>query len=221
MENIIILILFTYPGAIADFYYNRFTDGLRINQQPDEYIRIARDFFLSVFITAASMGIFCPITGTRFAIAKVAERLMTGIELLIYIPISFALAWITAKCWAWLGETMVKRENKKSKKEGKATDDIHEKTWAAMMDDSSIPFNDSVYVVRDRGQIIAAGLVDFGTKDPEKNPWVVLRQSSFVEEEMGREDSMLGQKVASCVNLQNGITVDIYDGKAIREYTDE
>jgi len=47
MEEIIILILFTYPGAMADYFHKLMIRGKQYDNDPDEHFRIARDFFLS------------------------------------------------------------------------------------------------------------------------------------------------------------------------------
>ena len=224
MENIVILILFTYPGIMADYIHDRMTKGKAYNTPTEEPFRTARDFFISAMITVAGMGIFSLVTGEPFSLNGIRTALQSGSRLAVYLPMTLALAAIAAVIWYGADRIRLKAGNSARRKTDRPTIGETESVWTSMMTDRNIPFNEAVLAIYKDRQLIKAGVAYNVSDDYGKDPWAVLYYSDMIEGELARpmkERAMLFSPQYSFVNIENGITVDVYDGKEIKDYIRE
>ena len=112
MEEIIILILFTYPGAIADYFHKLMIRGKQYDNEMEEHFRIARDFFLSAIITLMTMILFCRIRNVQFTLQAVADALQKGKNLWIYAPMSLFVSLAVSWVWMQLNKAVLRKVNK-------------------------------------------------------------------------------------------------------------
>lgn len=225
MQDIIILILFTYPGAMADYFHSRWTKGKEYADKTEEYFRIARDFFISALITVASVTVYCAVSGTAFSLGAVAGKLGELSELIAYLPISLVLSWMTAFLWKISDRVLFRLRNKRLKKEGKPELGEISHVWQSLLTDPEIPTTNSVFAVYDRnGKLIRAGAVHEATTEPEADPWVTLKFMEWAEEELElpyEERELIGSPYVSCVNINNGMYIDVHDGDKLYKAVDE
>ena len=221
MQEIIILILFTYPGAMADYFHSLMASGKQWDNTPDEHFRIARDFFLSAMITLASMAVFCMIRKAEFSLTGVTEALQEGKGLWIYAAISFLIALLTAAAWSAGNRGFLKASNRCRASRGTATIDETKRVWESMMNDPEIPFNKCVMAIYQGNQLIKAGIPHNVSNDVKSDPWAILTWTETAMQDLQRpadERSLLINPDYSFVNLENSMTVDIYEGTKFRDF---
>ena len=221
MENIIILILFTYPGIMADYFHGLMVRGKQYEKRPEEAIRAARDFFLSAVITVAGMGIFSLITGTGFSLGGIRAALQSGRNLAIYLPISLMLALGAAWIWYAGNRILFWSRNQLRSNQGKSTLGESKSVWKSIFDDPYIDYNNSAFAIYQDGKLIRAGLPIDVSDDMQNDPWAILTWTETARMDLERpteERTLLINPVASCVNIGNGVTVDIYDGGLMRKF---
>ena len=221
MENIIILILFTYPGIMSDYFHGLMVKGKQYEKKTEEPIRAARDFFISAVITVAGMGVFSLITRTAFSLSGIRDALQSGRNLAIYLPISLTLALLAALIWYSGNRILFWSRNKLRSNQGKPTIDESKSVWASMMKDKNIPFANAVLAFYKDGKLIRAGVAYNVSDDYRNDPWAILYHMETIEEELAREiagRAMLFHPSHSFVNFESGMVVDIYDGEEIKAY---
>jgi len=221
MEEIIILILFTYPGAMADYFHKLMIRGKQYDNDPDEHFRIARDFFLSALITLITMLFFCGIRRIDFTLSIVMKELQKGENLWVYGAFSLIAAFVISGVWVVGNKAYLQVTNRGRASRGTATLDETKNVWASMMTDPEIPFRTCALAVYQDGKLIRAGLAHNVSDDYKNDPWAVLTYSDTAKADLERpleERSILISPEYSFVNIENGIAVDIYDGSRFREF---
>lgn len=221
MENIIILILFTYPGAMADFIHSRIVSGKQYDHKPEEYFRVARDFFLSALISMASIWAYCGITGQKFGISTAVERLKADESIILFMGITIIGAALAAMIWAMWDSGKFGIRNGIRAKSGKTTFAREKSVWKTLMTDADIPFNKCVLAFYQDGKLIRAGIPHTVSDDYEKDPWAILMWTETARMDLERpeeERSLLISPTHSFVNFENGISMDVYDGSAFYDF---
>lgn len=221
MENIIIMILFTYPGAMADFIHSRIVEGTQYDHKPEEYFRIARDFFLSAVISIASLWAYCAITGQQFGISAAAEKLRTDDSVWLFAGITIIGAILAAAIWAALDNGKFSLRNTIRQKAGKTTYAKRKSVWESLMTEKDIPFNNCVLAFYQDGKLIKAGMPHTVSDDYKNDPWAILMwpETARMELEKPEGDRTLLRSVShTFVNFESGITVDVYDATLFRDF---
>lgn len=221
MENIIILILFTYPGIMADFIHSRLSQKTVHDRKPEEYFKVARDFFLSALISVVSIKIYCMITDSEFSISTAVERFGKDESIWGFGLITIIVAVAAALIWELLDFCLLKIKNNLRKSQGKSTTDRIKSVWTSMFDDPELNYDESALAIYQNGQLIRAGLSYNVSDDYQNDPWATLIYTETVEAELSKEKkdrTMLIDPTASLINIENGIRVDIYNAKELKEY---
>ena len=224
MEGIIIMILFTYPGAVADYLHGVMIRGKQYDKPAEGYFRTARDFFLSAIITLAAMAVFCPLRGVPFTLDGAAEALRSGKGLWIFAALTLIGAAIAAGIWTAGNHLAFAAWNKGRVKAGKWTMGETKSTWATMMNDKSIPFDNCALAFYKDGKLIKAGLAYEVSNDYQNDPWAILTWTGTAMEDLERpenERSLLINPDHTFVNFENGMHVDVYDGTRFRKFISE
>lgn len=221
MENIIILILFTYPGIMADFIHSRLSQKTVHDRKPEEYFKVARDFFLSALISVVSIKIYCMITDSEFSISTAVERFGKDESIWGFGLITIVVAVAAALIWKLLDDCTLWIRNKIREKQGKSTTDKIKSVWESMFDDEELKFDESAMAIYQNGQLIRAGLSYNVSNDYQNDPWATLIYTETVEEELRKEKkdrTMLIDPTASLINIENGVRVDLYNAKKLKDY---
>lgn len=221
MENIIILILFTYPGAVADYLHSIMIRGKQYDKPAEGYFRTARDFFLSAVITLAVMAVFCPMRGVPFTLDGAAEAMRSGKGLWIFAALTLIGAVVTAFLWTKGNHWRLKVWNHQRARAGKWTMDENKSVWASMMKDKQIPFNNCALAFYKDGKLIKAGIPYQVSDDFQNDPWAILTWTGTAMEDLERpegERSLLINPDHTFVNFGNGVHVDVYDGTEFRKF---
>ena len=221
MESIIILILFTYPGAAADYLHGIMVQGKQYDKETDAFFRTARDFFLSAVITLSVMAVFCPMRNVPFTLAGAAEALNSGKGLWIFAAMSMIGAAAAAALWTAGNHFALKVSNRHRAKSGKWTMSEIQSVWSSMMTEKDIPFENCALAFYKDGKLLKAGLAHTVSDDYRNDPWAILTWTGTAMADLERpenERSLLINPDHTFINFQNGIHVDVYDGTKFREF---
>ena len=224
MESIIILILFTYPGAAADYLHSIMIRGKQYDKPAEGYFRTARDFFLSAIITLVAMALFCPMRSVPFTLDGAAEALHSGKGLWIFAALTLIGAVAAAGIWAAGNECILRARNNCQQNSKKPTISENRSVWASMMTDKDIPFIDGVAAIYKDRKLIRAGMLHNVTDDAQDDPWVILKWTETAEAELQlpvEKRKLLSDPFYSFVNISNGVTVDLYNGKKFGQFIDD
>ena len=218
MENIIPLILFTYPGAISECVYRRLDKNRSGMKQNDEIIRVAWDFFLSALVTALCLVILHPGDGT---LSDLMEAMKEAGFLWSYLAWSLGLGAVVGVAWFLLKLLCFRGRNWYLKKRGMDTYGAKRTVWKDLLDDSLIPHEKAIASVRKDGIRLRAGFIWKYTTDLASDPGLILMHTKTVEEELDRkpgEKSLIRDPVVSYIEPASGLEIQIYDGKALGDY---
>ena len=221
MESIITLILFTYPGIMADYIHGIIVRGKVYDRKPDEFFRAARDFFISAVLTAVTILPFSRIRGIGYSIQETAKDISGGVGLYTFIGISMMVSAIAAVIWFGLDKITLKTTNKIRKKKYGDTINEVKNVWSSIMKDKWIPYEECVMAVYRDNQLIRAGLTHNVSTDLQEDPGIIMKYTDLAEQQVKLEPgkrTLIDHPVVSYVEPANGIRIDIYDGKKLTDY---
>ncbi|MBR3740228.1 MAG: hypothetical protein IKN04_07155 [Clostridia bacterium] len=213
MENIIIAILFTYPGAFAEFVYTYFAKDRDFYKKPEEYFRIARVFFLSAFITLLSLLLIGFMTGRQLTVENAAAFLGKGNNALFYTFISCAISAAIGFTWFAARVGLEKAENRRNTKHGKAMNGPRKQVWMSMMEDPDTPQTGYVIEIRKNGELAQCGLAYHVPDDLREDTGFALMHCGLVKEYMDNpEYDLISAPLVSYIDLDHGAEIIIRDG---------
>lgn len=223
MADVVILILFTYPGVIAEYVYHMLAAKKSFLGKPDEIFRVARDFCVSVLVTVVALGVFNRIYGTSLSVSALAEELMTGDRIFSYGVISLVLSMAAGVVWYWLMLACFDLKNIFSKNAAGTTTSIRGQVWDDFRHLKGVPLNGCVLAIYKEGQLIRAGVLKEITDNPAEDPGILLYDTGIVENEIRKpraEWKHLDGAYISYYDMNTGMTYAIHDGKQMMAYID-
>lgn len=224
MENIIILILFTYPGIMADYLHDQMVEKEAFHKDIKESFRTVRDFFLSAVITLVTISLFSLIMRVNPELQTIINEIQKDMNIWIYLIMSIVISVISAYVWHGINLLTLKRKNRKAERQNTFLESKWDKTWTALYRDRKIPYAHCVMAVYKDGKLIRAGLTHHVTENPEEDPWIALKFMTEAEEEINKpkdKRKVLIEPAYSFINLQNGTSVEIYDSRYFTPKIDE
>lgn len=224
MENIIILILFTYPGAVADYLHGMMIKGKQYDKPAEEYFRIARDFFLSGVISLACGAALCAMFRMPFTMGAIMEALHSGWKLCAFAALTLVGAAATAWIWTAGNKIVLRSRNRRRTQENRPEIAEHKGAWASILAEKPQFMNESIAAVYQDGRLIKAGMTNYLREYSEDEPWITLMwtETTKAELEMPLEKrTLLSDPMYSMVNIENGLVVDLYDGREFGRFIDE
>lgn len=224
MEDIIILILFTYPGIMADFIHSSMVRNRIFDRKPDEFFRAARDFFLSAAITAATMGPFCAARGIPYSLQATKLEASKGMGLMIFIILSLSASAAAALIWASGERVLLRIRNRRREIRGKDAMSEEKKVWASIRKDPDIPYYKCVMAIYKDGQLIRAGLTHNVSTDLQEDPGILMKYTDLAEQQVKldpEERTLIDYPVVSYVEAASGIRIDIFDGTKMDRYVND
>lgn len=226
MEEIIIAMLFLYPGALIDVFDKRFFPRHHKESVMSDSTRVAKYFVYSVFISVFSLLIYAHLTGRGVSnINAIQDSLAGTMEIPKYFGVSlictilFTLILRVIDSWFLQLRSLYKHSI-----EGttliNATD-----VWHEIVRGSDLKEIRSCMIAKiENGTSIRAGFLQYMPDDFEEGLGLTASQLVMdqLECEKGLEPSSdkcyIGPPWLSYYDTKTGAFVDIYDGRRLHEY---
>lgn len=215
MENILLLIIFSYPGALADMVYTFFAKDKSFYKETSEAFRVARDFFWGAVIALATMLLTIPAKPEKHTLSNWMSVLTTSDKIWLYIFVSLVIAIAFGGLW-YQFEMRFKfpLKNKIRKKYKLAPESQYKRTWHDIVKKNDHVNIDecAVVIYNSDGKMIAAGLPRSVPDDIDDDPHFALAHCDTVLYELGRKkDSYLdGLRLVYC-DVKTMGRIEFYD----------
>lgn len=214
MESIIWLILFTYPGAFAEFTYDHFAKDKPFYRKPESYFRTARVFFLSALISLGCLTLFGKIYHGPLELSTAVMFLSKSNYAIFYALASAAASIIVGAAWYGLSCIAERRRNAGNEARGKATSGKRSQVWMSMMVDDKVPSTDYVIEIWKDGRMVRRGLAMHVPDDLRDDTGFVLTHSDMVEEVLNTKDQdLISDPTVSYIDIHTGTEIILRDAK--------
>lgn len=217
MENIILLALFTYPGAIADGVYTWLARDKSFYAQPDTAFRAARDFFLSALIAVITMPLVIRNADGVHTLENWVDVMQKHEVVWAYIIMSVLCAVLLG--WIWY---LVRRyplmwfQNWFATKDGRAAESPNSTVWSDIINTpNEVKINRCAVAIKKNGEIVRAGLPYSLPFNISEEPALSLMYCDLVERELSvgcKSEKILGLQ-CTYHDLKTGIELEFYDAE--------
>ncbi len=218
MEDIILLILFTYPGLAAEYIYSVLSKGKAFYSPIDKRFQIAIDFFLSALITVLCMIVLIPSSQAR-SLAELVSALQTTDLIWKYTLLSLGMSVVFGLLFFVIRLLVFLMSGRRNLKHGILAESIDEEVWARIMHDHNVHTTDDVLVIKRDGKIITAGSMYNVTMDFSKHKDFALSYSQAVIAELQKGDSSrIKLKIVEYYDAETNTLIEFWYAK---EFLDE
>lgn len=217
MEDIILLMLFTYPGAMAYLIYSRITKGMTTYQEPDSFTRAALCFFISAAVTVLTCGM---LTDMNAGLSGVIDALKTSGIVWDYLLRSFILSVGAGILWIVCAHLLLLAVNKYRSSKHLPSNTVNRNTWTELYNKYSLA--ECAVIIRKGGKVVRAGMPEVMPDDLKDDPVFALSHCNRVEKELVKPDwGLLGNRFISVYRLDTDTEIEFIAAdnlnKAIRE----
>lgn len=213
MENIIVAILFTYPGAFAEFTYWSFAKDEPFYRKPESYFQTARIFFLSALITLASLAFFGWVSCPGLNLSNAITFLNHGNNALCYTLISCAISGATGFVWFATRIGLQEVGNWLKISQGKARIGPRKQVWMSMLADKNTPQMGYVIEIHKHGELKQCGLAYHVPDDLREDTGFALMHCDLVKKYMDNpEYDIISKPLVSYIDLEHDAEIIIRDG---------
>ena len=219
MENIILLMLFTYPGAISYMVYYLTTKDKTYYQKLDSFSRTAWCFFLSAAATVLSFTVLSYTFGTS-SLNVLVEGIKSTPALWKYLLISFTISIVMGIILHFLLLLYFKLRNDYRVHRGLSPYAQEQKVWQNLVQNYDLTH--CALIIRKDGVIVRAGMPEILPGDFDKDKRVVLSYCDEVEQELNKPDrGLLGDRFVSVYDMATSTELEFIAShdldKAIQE----
>lgn len=225
MEEIVISMLFLYPGALVDVISKNLYKYSYCEDETSEAAHIARYFMTSVLITIASILLYARIRGRSVATLTDIVAALTGIgELMWYTVISLVCTIATAVVFrlvAILANRLISWINRKW--EGTSIRDAVDAWHEIIYGEDMKSFRDQTIMRIRMGGEEEAGFVKYWPESLSEG--IILTQQvlvkAFFDYDENEEDcnkKFIGDPWVALIDSEHGAIIEIYDGRTLYEY---
>lgn len=222
MENLVLLILFTYPGAIFDWVYTLLAKDKSFYHSMAEHQRVARGFFISSIIALATMPIVIPSSFENYTLKNWVDVLIKTNRIWLYILSSVVISIILGIVWYHtMNKFIFPWQNRRAQKQGLPMSGQYKKVWYEIMhapDDISL--ESVVAIIRDNnGNQLNAGLIHCFPDDITEEPQLSLMYCDRVANELAKppEESLIDGHIITYHNLTHHITIEFRNASRLYE----
>ena len=214
MENIIVAILFTYPGAFVEFTYWKLAKDAAFYKKPEEYFRIARVFFLSAIVTLFCLLLFGIIEHGQLELSNAVYYLEQRNNAIIYSIVSVVISCMVGFVWYGLSCLRQLIRNKWRLNHRKAPDGKCKQVWMSMLADPDVPKMDYVLEIWKHGKLMKRGYIMHLPDDLREDTGFVLMHCDLVEEVLNTPDQdLISDPLVSYVDIATETEIIIRDAK--------
>lgn len=206
MENIILLMLFTYPGAIAYLVYVRATCRTTYYREYEPFSRTALCFFISAAVTVISCGILSMQAQSK-SLETLIGKIKTSDMLWAYLMTSLCASIATGLLWSLLAWIEFRIANRRKEKKGLPIKGKPRKVWAHLVNEYEV--TQCIAIIRKGGKIVRAGVPQILPDDLDTEPMVCLSYCNRVEKELAKPDwGLLGNRFMSVYRLDTDSEIE-------------
>ena len=219
MENVIALILFTYPGAVCEYIYMRLVKDTALKNKPDEIFRVARGFFMSAVVTMS-----CYAMLREESLQALMEKLQAADCFLRYLALSLLVSALLGLLWFLAAVLAFHAANGLRKKYNLPALGDSGSVWQDIFNDSETKSDAYVAAVYRDGKRLRAGIIYEYPDDLQEDAGLILMHTRMIETDLDRppeERTLVGLPYAHYIDLKTGTEVAFYDGTAACAYLQE
>lgn len=219
MENIILLMLFTYPGAISYMVYYLITKDKTYYQELDSFGRTAWCFFLSAAVTVLSFTVLS-FAFRASNLSVLVQQIKYTPSLWLYLFVSFGVSIALGIIWHFTLLFCFKMRNAYRVHRGLSPFGQEKKVWQNLVQNYDI--TDCALIIRKDGQLVRAGMPEILPGDFDNDKRIVLSYCTEVEQELNKPDGgLLGNRFVSVYDLATNTELEFIAShnldKAIRD----
>ena len=225
MDNIVLLAIFSYPGAVVDWVYTHLAKDKTFYTQPDSAIRAARDFFFSALIAVVTMPLVIPGSEGGHTLSNWVDVMKKSEVVWQYIIISFICAMLMGIIWYLLRKYPVSWLQKKyAAKRNAAPAGLYKTVWQEVTKTpDEVDITHCAMIIRKNGELVRAGL-PYATPDSiEEDPALALMRCDMVEAEiaLGKESTKILEHWCSYYDLKTGVEIELRNARPLWEEQDQ
>lgn len=219
MENIILLILFTYPGAFVEFTYHHFAKDMPFYHEPETYFRTARIFFISALMTLGCLTLFGAIYHGPLNLSNAVMFLSKDNYAIYFAIVSCAASIAVGLLWFGAAFLIEWGKNIWRSKHNKARSGKRGQVWMSMMVDKDLPKQDYVIEIRKNGELVRCGLAKHVPDDLRKDTGFVLTQCEVVKKYLDHPDyDVISGPLISYLDIKDNTEIIIRDGSRLCDW---
>ena len=213
VENVILAMLFTYPGAIAYMVYYISTKDKTYYHELDSFSRAACCFFLSAAATVTSFG-FLSLKLGETNLEGIIKQIKTTPVLWIYLIVSFFSSIVLGTLWHYGRRIVFYFVNRYRKKNNLSPYGKNQRVWPNLM--QNYPITDCAAVIRKKGRFVRAGMPQILPDDLGTDQRIVLSYCDRVEAELNKPDQgILGERYWSVYDLATDTEIEFIESSAL------
>ena len=229
MDDLMLLMLFSYPGVITDLVYTSLAKEKTFYRDASEFFRVARAFFLSALTAFITMLVTLPGSWEAHTIANWIETLKTNAIVWRFAfnaaCVSSALGFI----WFGLACLGLRLRNHRAKKNKKAYHDTaFGCTWHDVIrQPDQVDLRKAVIeVCNGDGERINCGFPFALPNDIRTEPSLALSCCEWVDEELDKaekssKDAKIDGLLVAYSDLEHGYTIKVWSAPRLwKEYLD-
>jgi len=223
MEDMILLLLFTYPGSVVEWVYGFLCKPYDYYTPLEGVQQAARYFVLSVICTSLSMlmlPFFFP-NKIQFTISSVINALKNTEMILIYIPLSIAVSILLGGILFVFRHFVVTPIcNSVARKKNKYTDSGLKDVWAELFNHpKDFDLWKCAMILKKNGKIIGCGM-PYSMHVKKRNVEYSLMYCDIVLKEIkkGNNSDLIENHVLTYYDAQNDLVCEFWKADGILEY---
>lgn len=223
MENLILLLLFTYPGAIMDEVYCAFSKRFDYYRKLDGAAQAARYFMYSAICTAISLSLIPLLaSGLKNASLNTIFDSLKTIELLWkYLALSFAISILCGILFFCLRHFIYRpfRNLIMCKLLGYYEDTGTKDVWTTILNSpSDMKLRDQAAVILKGDRIVAAGLVYAFPLSPDEMQYSLMHCDHVNEKIQGKSNQeLVSESTLTYYDAKNDMTILFIEASEIWE----
>ena len=213
MENFILLMLFTYPGAISYWVYTRCASDKTFYVEPDSFSRTAISCFCSIVVTVLTLlvsSLFYHIP----SISGLTKCLTETNKIWFYVLASLGVSVFVGFLWYAVYYIRYEIDNKRKKESKKSPAGLYKSVWVQLLKEYEI--GGCIVIIRRKGRIVRMGFPQIIPDEITSDCGIVLSYCDEVESEYTKENNGLIQElVYSYYDIHYDVELEFLNAKAL------
>lgn len=223
MDDLLLLLIFSYPGAVADMTYAALAKEKTFYRDISNTARVARGFFLSVIITIVTMLITIPDGGRAHTLTNWLSLLKASDLIWRYSATTLGISVLLGILWYAFAMLQHEGRNlwaKITKRTFKNTQ--YGQTWYDVVrQPKKVDLRQAVIVVYNaEGKRINCGFPFALPNDIRKEHALALSNREWVELELDKDqdNSLIDAVLVTYSDLQNGYKIEVCHAPKLWEH---